>query len=134
MRFTRIFDLRTVLFAFLLMCGSAPASALDTSQGKAIVTTMADGLEQPWSFGFLADGSVLITERGGVAPKEELVRNMPAGHQPSLICIEDPLDHGNDVGRSSYGAPLVIRAFEHGYVQLAGLVRKDAQPNGDGRR
>ena len=84
-------------------------------------------------FNFMRNG-IRITERGGVAPKEELVRNMPAGHQPSLICIEDPLDASNDVGRSSYGAPLVIRAFEHGYVQLAGLVRKDAKPNGDGRR
>ena len=29
---------------------------------------------------------------------------MPAGHRPSLLCIEDPLQAGNDVGKSSYGA------------------------------
>ena len=29
---------------------------------------------------------------------------MPPGHRPSLLCIEDPLQAGNDVGKSSYGA------------------------------
>ncbi len=54
--------LRTV--AVTLM-GVLPASALDTSQGSLMVTRMADRLNEPWSFGFLPDGSVLITERGG---------------------------------------------------------------------
>ena len=29
---------------------------------------------------------------------------MPPGHRPSYLSIEDPLQLGNDVGKSSYGA------------------------------
>ncbi len=36
---------------------------------------------------------------------------MPAGHRPSLLCIEDPLQAGNDVGKSSYGALQVRTLF-----------------------
>lgn len=31
-------------------------------------------------------------------------QEMNDGHRPSLLCIEDPLTPGNDIGRSSYGA------------------------------
>ncbi len=37
-------------------------------------------------------------------------KSMPAGHRPSLLCIEDPLQAGNDVGKSSYGA-LQVKIF-----------------------
>lgn len=33
-----------------------------------------------------------------------LFQEMNDGHRPSLLCIEDPLTPGNDIGRSSYGA------------------------------
>lgn len=41
------------------------ANALDTSAGRLEVTRVVSGLESPWSFGFLRDRSILITERGG---------------------------------------------------------------------
>ncbi len=42
--------------------GAAP---LDSSLGPLAVTRMAGGLDEPWSIGFLPDGSFLVTERGG---------------------------------------------------------------------
>ena len=55
-----------LFFIGLLGAGlTLPALAMDTSQGKLTVTRMADGLDAPWGFGFLPDGSVLITERDG---------------------------------------------------------------------
>ncbi|MEO0370539.1 MAG: PQQ-dependent sugar dehydrogenase [Pseudomonadota bacterium] len=51
----------------LLICAApSPSRALDTSAGKLVITQMAGGLNAPWGFGFLPDGSILITERGGV--------------------------------------------------------------------
>lgn len=43
---------------------------------------------------------------------------MVDGHRPSLLCIEDPLTPGNDIGRSSYGAMRVKQAFELAYCML----------------
>ena len=54
---------------FLSLLGAVPVLpvlAMGTSQGHLAVTRMADGLDAPWGFGFLPDGSVLITERDGV--------------------------------------------------------------------
>lgn len=44
------------------------------------------------------------------------------GHRPSLLCIEDPLTPGNDIGRSSYGALYVKDAFDYAYNTLASAV------------
>ena len=43
---------------------------------------------------------------------------MPAGVRPSLLCVEDPLQPGNDVGKSSYGALRVRQAFDYAYGVL----------------
>ena len=43
---------------------------------------------------------------------------MPAGSRPSLLCVEDPLQPGNDVGKSSYGALRVRQAFDYAYGVL----------------
>ena len=56
----------TCVLVVLSVLNSAPVFAFDTSQGDLTVTKMMDGLDEPWSFGFLPDGSVLITERRGV--------------------------------------------------------------------
>ena len=49
----------------LALLSAAPAHALDTSAGPVTVTRMIAGLTQPWALGFLPDGGVLVTERGG---------------------------------------------------------------------
>lgn len=41
------------------------ARAMDSSQGKLTVNPILTGLDEPWSFGFLPDGSLVVTERGG---------------------------------------------------------------------
>lgn len=46
---------------------------------------------------------ISVKNGGRYIPKEELQREMIDGHRPSLLCIEDPLTPGNDIGRSSYG-------------------------------
>ena len=47
---------------------------------------------------------------------------MKDGHRPSLLCIEDPLTPGNDIGRSSYGALYVKDAFDWAYFVLSQAV------------
>lgn len=44
---------------------------------------------------------------------------MPGGQRPSVLCIEDPLIPGNDIGRSSYGVLHVKQAFEYAYIVLS---------------
>uniref|UniRef100_A0A182N5V0 polynucleotide adenylyltransferase n=1 Tax=Anopheles dirus TaxID=7168 RepID=A0A182N5V0_9DIPT len=60
----------------------------------------------------------ISVKSGRYIPKEELQREMIDGHRPSLLCIEDPLTPGNDIGRSSYGALHVKHAFEYAYIVL----------------
>uniref|UniRef100_A0A2M4ABS2 polynucleotide adenylyltransferase n=2 Tax=Anopheles triannulatus TaxID=58253 RepID=A0A2M4ABS2_9DIPT len=60
----------------------------------------------------------ISVKSGRYIPKEELQREMIDGHRPSLLCIEDPLTPGNDIGRSSYGALHVKQAFEYAYIVL----------------
>ncbi len=43
----------------------AEASSLQTSQGPLRITKHAEGFDIPWSFAFLPDGTILITEREG---------------------------------------------------------------------
>ena len=57
--------------------------------------------------------------------KESMEENMPPGHRPSYLCIEDPLVPGNDVGKSSYGAIQVQQSFDWAYSQLSRAVRKN---------
>lgn len=40
------------------------------------------------------------------------------GHRPSILCIEDPLTPGNDIGRGSYGALQVKNVFEYAFTTL----------------
>lgn len=43
---------------------------------------------------------------------------MIEGHRPSILCIEDPLTPGNDIGRGSYGALQVKSVFEYAFTTL----------------
>lgn len=72
-------------------------------------------------FNYMKTG-ISIKNEGRYIPKEELQREMVDGHRPSLLCIEDPLTPGNDIGRSSYGALQVKHAFEYAYVSLSTAV------------
>jgi len=49
-----------------------------------------------------------------------------------LLCIEDPLQPGNDVGKSSYGALQVKQAFDYAYGQLTRSVRSSSGCSGGG--
>lgn len=54
------------VIALLALCVTAvPLAALSTSQGALKLEVMTDQLDVPWGFGFLPDGSVLITEVDG---------------------------------------------------------------------
>ncbi len=56
--------LRFLAFALALLGGS-PAYAFDSSQGSLNVQEIVSGLREPWGFGFLPEGGLLITERRG---------------------------------------------------------------------
>ncbi|MFD0858078.1 PQQ-dependent sugar dehydrogenase [Roseovarius aquimarinus] len=66
------------LAAAFLIASPAIGQTLDGPSGPIPVTRMADGLDGPWSFGFLPGGDVLITEKGGTlwrlsdGPKTEI--------------------------------------------------------------
>ncbi|MBF2759822.1 MAG: PQQ-dependent sugar dehydrogenase, partial [Ectothiorhodospiraceae bacterium AqS1] len=49
----------------LLASSVAAAQTLPSSQGDLALAPVVQGLEFPWAFGFLPDGQVIITERGG---------------------------------------------------------------------
>ncbi len=48
-----------------LTLGATQGFALETSQGRLDPVKVIDGLDDPWSLGFMPDGSVLITEKQG---------------------------------------------------------------------
>src|SRR5216117_793565 len=52
--------------------GSVPRVGKSAAYGAVTVTTIADGLESPWSLAFLPDGNMLVTERAG---RLRIVRN-----------------------------------------------------------
>lgn len=66
---------------------------------------------------------IRIKDGGAYITKEELQRDMIDGYQPSFLCIEDPLLPGNDIGRSSFGALNVKKAFEYAYIVLSRAVQ-----------
>lgn len=72
-------------------------------------------------FNYMKTG-ISVKSNGRYIPKEELQREMVDGHRPSLLCIEDPLTPGNDIGRSSYGALQVKQSFEYAYIVLTQAV------------
>ena len=50
------------------------------------------------------------------------------------LCIQDPCQPDNDVGKSSYGIPVVKTAFEQAYLTLTQLVQQESRPPSDGER
>ncbi|XP_007953992.1 terminal nucleotidyltransferase 4A [Orycteropus afer afer] len=84
------------------------------------------------NFNYLKTG-IRIKEGGAYVAKEEIMKAMPSGYRPSMLCIEDPLLPGNDVGRSSYGAMQVKQVFDYAYIVLSHAVSPLARsyPNRD---
>lgn len=84
------------------------------------------------NFNYLKTG-IRIKDGGAYVTKEELVKTMTGGHRPAMLCIEDPLQPGNDVGRSSYGAMQVKQVFDYAYIVLSHAVSPLARsyPNRD---
>ncbi|KAL3287783.1 hypothetical protein HHI36_002245 [Cryptolaemus montrouzieri] len=72
-------------------------------------------------FNYMKTG-IRIRDGGQYINKEEMQKEMIDGYRPSLLCIEDPLLPSNDIGRSSYGALQVKRAFEYAYSVLTNVV------------
>ncbi|KAJ8668160.1 hypothetical protein QAD02_009823 [Eretmocerus hayati] len=72
-------------------------------------------------FNYVKTG-IRVKGGGTYISKEEVQREMIDGHRPSLLCIEDPLTPGNDIGRSSYGALYVKDAFDWAYYVLSQAV------------
>jgi len=70
------------------------------------------------NFNYL-DTAIRVVGQGSYVSKQEVQEDMPPGHRPSLLCIEDPLQPGNDVGKSSYGALQVRQAFDFAFGQLS---------------
>ncbi|XP_062925658.1 terminal nucleotidyltransferase 4A isoform X2 [Mobula hypostoma] len=83
-------------------------------------------------FNYLKTG-IRIRSGGAYVAKDEIMKNMTNGYRPSMLCIEDPLVPGNDVGRSSYGAMQVKQVFDYAYIVLSHAVSPLARsyPNKD---
>lgn len=78
-------------------------------------------------FNYLRTG-IRVKDNGSYVPKEEIQKDMSDGHQPSMLCIEDPLQPGNDIGRSSYGAMRVRHAFDYACSTLFRVVYHPNRP------
>ncbi|XP_005996422.1 terminal nucleotidyltransferase 4B isoform X2 [Latimeria chalumnae] len=83
-------------------------------------------------FNYLKTG-IQIKDGGSYVAKDEVQKSMIDGYRPSMLYIEDPLQPGNDVGRSSYGAMQVKQAFDYAYVVLSHAVSPIAKcyPNNE---
>ncbi|XP_071355442.1 terminal nucleotidyltransferase 4A isoform X2 [Trachinotus anak] len=83
-------------------------------------------------FNYLKTG-IRIKNGGAYIAKEEIMKAMTNGYRPSMLCIEDPLLPGNDVGRGSYGAMHVKQVFDYAYTVLSHAVSPLARsyPNKD---
>uniref|UniRef100_A0A8C8IZ09 Terminal nucleotidyltransferase 4A n=1 Tax=Oncorhynchus tshawytscha TaxID=74940 RepID=A0A8C8IZ09_ONCTS len=72
-------------------------------------------------FNYLKTG-IRIKDGGCYLSKDEVQKGMLDGYRPSLLYIEDPVQPGNDVGRSSYGAMQVKQVFEYAFMVLSHAV------------
>ncbi|XP_061615507.1 terminal nucleotidyltransferase 4A [Phyllopteryx taeniolatus] len=81
-------------------------------------------------FNYLKTG-IRIKNGGAYIAKDDMA--MTNGYRPSMLCIEDPLLPGNDVGRGSYGAMHVRQVFDYAYTVLSHAVSPLARsyPNKD---
>ncbi|XP_035020533.1 terminal nucleotidyltransferase 4A isoform X1 [Hippoglossus stenolepis] len=69
-------------------------------------------------FNYIKTG-IRVKTGGAYLSKEEMLKAMGNGNRPSMLCIEDPIQPGNDVGRSSYGVLQVKQVFDFAYMVLS---------------
>ncbi|KAG7235256.1 hypothetical protein INR49_002861 [Caranx melampygus] len=69
-------------------------------------------------FNYMKTG-IRVKNGGAYLSKEEMLKAMGNGNRPSMLCIEDPIQPGNDVGRSSYGVLKVKQVFDFAYMVLS---------------
>lgn len=51
--------------AFAPLMAQVTSETIQTSAGAMQVSAIVTGLDEPWSFGFLPDGKIVLTERDG---------------------------------------------------------------------
>ena len=66
--------------------------------------------------------AIRIQNGGSYLPKEDILKQFSNGYRSSILCIEDPLNISNDIGKGSYGALKVKQAFEYAYFTLSHAV------------
>nr|XP_040021860.1 terminal nucleotidyltransferase 4A-like [Gasterosteus aculeatus aculeatus] len=69
-------------------------------------------------FNYMKTG-IRVKNGGAYASKEEMLKAIGSENRPSMLCIEDPIQPGNDVGRSSYGVLQVKQVFDFAYMVLS---------------
>uniref|UniRef100_A0A1A7W7U4 Terminal nucleotidyltransferase 4A n=1 Tax=Iconisemion striatum TaxID=60296 RepID=A0A1A7W7U4_9TELE len=69
------------------------------------------------NFNYMKTG-IRVKNGGAYLSKEDVLKAMGNGNRPSMLCIEDPIQPGNDVGRSSYGVLHVKQVFDFAYMVL----------------
>uniref|UniRef100_A0A672FMU5 Terminal nucleotidyltransferase 4A n=1 Tax=Salarias fasciatus TaxID=181472 RepID=A0A672FMU5_SALFA len=83
-------------------------------------------------FNYMKTG-IQVKNGGAYLSKQDMMKAMMNGNRPSMLCIEDPIQPGNDVGRSSYGILQVKQVFDFAYMVLSHAVSPLARayPNKD---
>lgn len=72
-------------------------------------------------FNYMRTG-IRVKDGGSYVPKEDIFKQFNNGYRASILCIEDPLNPTNDIGKGSYGALKVKQAFEYAYLTLSEAV------------
>ncbi|XP_013075831.2 terminal nucleotidyltransferase 4A-like isoform X1 [Biomphalaria glabrata] len=108
------YSLTLLVISFLQLHPRAQATKSDANLGILLIEFFE---LYGRNFNYLKT-AIRIKSGGAYLPKEEVSKEMENGYRPSILCIEDPLKAGNDIGRSSYGAITVKNAFEYAYLVL----------------
>ncbi|NPD16464.1 PQQ-dependent sugar dehydrogenase [Xinfangfangia sp. D13-10-4-6] len=107
------------------VAGDVAAGRIDTSAGVMVVEKVAEGLDGPWGFAFLPDGSILITERKG-----HMWRAMPV---PGALADKQPVTHLPEVVALGQGGLLdVMVPADHAQSGLVWMTW--SAPSDDGPR
>lgn len=70
-------------------CERAGAEVFESEQQHFRLSTVVEGLEQPWAFAFLPDNQLLITEKGGVLRRvsDGRLQKEPIGGLPDIAVV-----------------------------------------------